>query len=1036
MSVNKNKSAIKEARDQLYVDTADGPFLNNIGNNLGLNRPSIGFGDDNRWRAAIKKLAIQPKLIYKAFRDILEICLGPQFGTRHNLTSSVLVGDKSIVVRNTDRLPQIGSIILDPGLPSEETVDYCFVDYATNEIFLTAPLETGHSAIEDASGILKSVAISGATSLSLLDTSSFPETGYPYPVLVGRGTEYEEVVLVSFNDTAFNVLSCSPLLNSHSGIKSDFVRKPLEVAATPGRTYLQLDVGDTKVFPVSGLLRIDKGEGSEEIVYFDGNDVSSSQLLLPLPLSFSHSVGASVELLVSGALVETAGVYQVGKHWDLYSTSPRILTVVIPSSLNIIRDIDSSWFHDSVQSPASSTLARATISTDKKLELDSVSGFPDEAGVILVDGTQTSFYIFRQEDVSAINPYSLDLEASSAQYLSITDGAQTGLDITDDITIELWAKFESTATNTFVAKWGVGFTRSYWFQYSGGNLSFRFSNNGDTSVQALQAFTPTIGVWYHFAVSRKRSDGVCRFYVNGVQQGVDQVLSAGSTIFNGSSNFEIGREQAGSPNYFDGLIDEVRVWSTVRSLADISDSMLQELPLPQADLRGYWKFANDFKDSTANSNDLTANNSPVFSTDKPFPKPSLTLTQEIGSVYSAGTSVSLVTFPYGDSPALEEGNVRDASGNVIDYRFAGPYLFSPGERSPSDTSSTLTTLVPPPTLVVAGQLSGRTNIEVKDASLLNIGDIIRIGRQSGNSEDATVQDSTNNTVADSLDGSVGIPAPGILSVDIALNDSSAFPETPILNAAGYRVIVDEGGPNEEILTVLDNDGATTLTVLANTVAHNDTETVRLLNDVITVNNGLIFPHLYNELVEPLTYELVLSSVSGFPSPSGTVYLNFGLATPSSRAKITNVVSPTVYEVPDSSIFPPTGSPYQITLGQGKAGEERVYVSVNDTGLNRLTISASPINTHSVGEYIEFNAGEDEVAIYQDIDGTSLVFDPPVLLSGHVVGERVMLSSSESTTRTDGYSFPLVMPPDISACFRELFDLVKGAGILINVINSR
>jgi hypothetical protein len=51
---------------------------------------------------------------------------------------------------------------------------------------------------------------------------------------------------------------------------------------------------------------------------------------------------------------------------------------------------------------------------------------------------------------------SLDLERSSSQYAYITDGSQSGLDITGDLSISLWAKFESAlGTNqnyTFISR--------------------------------------------------------------------------------------------------------------------------------------------------------------------------------------------------------------------------------------------------------------------------------------------------------------------------------------------------------------------------------------------------------------------------------------------------------------------------------------------------------------------------------------------------------------------------------------------------------
>jgi len=60
------QSAIKEVRDQLILDTADGEYLNNIGNNYGVSRPPIGF-TDTLWRAIVKELALHYKQIKTKF---------------------------------------------------------------------------------------------------------------------------------------------------------------------------------------------------------------------------------------------------------------------------------------------------------------------------------------------------------------------------------------------------------------------------------------------------------------------------------------------------------------------------------------------------------------------------------------------------------------------------------------------------------------------------------------------------------------------------------------------------------------------------------------------------------------------------------------------------------------------------------------------------------------------------------------------------------------------------------------------------------
>ena len=67
------------------------------------------------------------------------------------------------------------------------------------------------------------------------------------------------------------------------------------------------------------------------------------------------------------------------------------------------------------------------------------------------------------------NTKSINLVASSSQYLSISDGSQSGLDLASDFTIEFWFKLSQTLSDqdnqTIVDKWvGSGGNRSYYFR--------------------------------------------------------------------------------------------------------------------------------------------------------------------------------------------------------------------------------------------------------------------------------------------------------------------------------------------------------------------------------------------------------------------------------------------------------------------------------------------------------------------------------------------------------------------------------------------
>ena len=214
--------------------------------------------------------------------------------------------------------------------------------------------------------------------------------------------------------------------------------------------------------------------------------------------------------------------------------------------------------------------------------------------------------------------YSIDLEKDSSQYLSITDANQTGLDITGDLTIEAWVKFETAGTNQLpiISKWNADNNRSYYFDYYNNTLRLGLSDDGTSVINQTVSWTPSIGVWYHLAVSYDLSAGSSKFYVDGSQQGSTQT-GGKTSIFNSNADFIIGRAATTSGQYFDGKIDDVRIWNDIRTATEIKENNKRELTGSESNLQGYWKFENSLSDETSNNNDLTNNNSASFSSNTP-----------------------------------------------------------------------------------------------------------------------------------------------------------------------------------------------------------------------------------------------------------------------------------------------------------------------------------------------------------------------------------------------------------------------------------
>lgn len=231
------------------------------------------------------------------------------------------------------------------------------------------------------------------------------------------------------------------------------------------------------------------------------------------------------------------------------------------------------------------------------------------------------------------NTNSTDLERDTPDYWSITDASQTGLDITGNLTIEMWVKVESapaaSAIYIMVSKIeGLDTDRQYQLQYSADavgvkRLQFQNSADGQTVTTGTINYDLGTATWVHVAVVYTASAGQMELFINGASQGTATGLD--TSIANTAAPFRIGAglHSGTTPPFrpFDGIIDDVRMWASARTASQISANYQCELNASQiadTNLKGYWKFNGDALDETTNNNDLTSNGSPTSSTDVPF----------------------------------------------------------------------------------------------------------------------------------------------------------------------------------------------------------------------------------------------------------------------------------------------------------------------------------------------------------------------------------------------------------------------------------
>jgi len=205
-----------------------------------------------------------------------------------------------------------------------------------------------------------------------------------------------------------------------------------------------------------------------------------------------------------------------------------------------------------------------------------------------------------------------------------------------DFTVSVWAKATSTAgIFELMSQEGGGSTHFYLGGYNG---TMRVSDGWLTTVPY-----PTDGNWHFFTVAKSSTN--TSLYIDGVLQ-----EERGWAINNPLSyDCRLGRQFGSFGEYFNGYIDEFRVWNTCLDAAQIQQNMNRCFDNTEPNLRIYWQLneyygtiARDYVSSNIGAFYNTANGSWIASTAPlAVPKISTTVASSITrNTASSGGSIT------------------------------------------------------------------------------------------------------------------------------------------------------------------------------------------------------------------------------------------------------------------------------------------------------------------------------------------------------------------------------------------------------------
>ncbi|MBD2442062.1 hypothetical protein H6G25_02350 [Dolichospermum sp. FACHB-1091] len=164
------------------------------------------------------------------------------------------------------------------------------------------------------------------------------------------------------------------------------------------------------------------------------------------------------------------------------------------------------------------------------------------------------------------------------------------LNFTGEITIEAWVKVKATdglrdivAHDDSYNPFSAVFLRLWNGQYQIGSW------NGTDYMATFVIPSADIGNWVHLAGVYDSQAQAWNLYRNGVLVN-STASSVGALQVN--ENWTIGAKGNGAERFFNGDIDEVRIWNKARTQQEIQANLNQTLTGNEANLAGYWNFDN------------------------------------------------------------------------------------------------------------------------------------------------------------------------------------------------------------------------------------------------------------------------------------------------------------------------------------------------------------------------------------------------------------------------------------------------------------
>ena len=180
-------------------------------------------------------------------------------------------------------------------------------------------------------------------------------------------------------------------------------------------------------------------------------------------------------------------------------------------------------------------------------------------------------------------------------FMEMVDHADLDIDASENFTVTTWVK--SSTTGAFYRildkreSGGTGY--ELFLNNSSGAFALNLENTGGAnSGTGYSSTSITDGNWHHIAFVTDRTASESKIYIDGVLEDTRSLASIATASFANANNLVIGKESTNNDEFFNGDVDELRVWSKAMTAAELISDMTAVVTGTEADLLAAYNFEN------------------------------------------------------------------------------------------------------------------------------------------------------------------------------------------------------------------------------------------------------------------------------------------------------------------------------------------------------------------------------------------------------------------------------------------------------------